>query len=210
MKIKNVIGYEGIYAVSDTGDVYNLKKGIKMNSFIRDGYFCIILSKDGIKKNLRVNRIVFESFKGRIIPNLVIDHIDGNKLNNNINNLRQITTRENTSNGWRKKSKLPIGVSYVKHLGKYKSEISILKTRYYLGVFDSIDLAASAYKKALDEWKNNKVLPFTRDRTQKYCKGCNMTKTINEFYYVKNHGYTYLCKDCSKKQSRIYREKNNI
>lgn len=208
MRIKNVIDYEGIYVVSDTGDVYNLKKGIKMKGYIKDGYYCVILSNGGMKKNMRINRIVFESFKGAIIPDLVIDHIDGNKLNNDISNLRQITTRENTSKGWTEKSKLPTGVSYVKHLNKYKAEISILKVRYYLGVFDSIELAEAAYTYALTDWNNNKVLPYVKDRTQKYCKGCDQTKQINDFYYVRNHGYTALCKDCSKKQSKIRREKN--
>lgn len=207
MRIKNVIGYEGIYAVSDEGDVYNLKKGIKMSSFIRNGYSCVILSDEGNKKNFRIHRLVFEAFKGRIIPNLVIDHIDGDKLNNNIDNLRQIITRENTSKGWKVKGKYPTGVSYVKHLDKYKAEISISRVRYYLGVFDSVDEAESAYISALNDWETNKTLPPVRDRTQKYCKGCNQTKPINEFYHVRNHGYTFLCKECSKKQSKINREK---
>lgn len=207
MRIKNVIEYEGIYAVSDNGDVYNLKKGIKMNGVVRDGYSCVILSKEGNKKNYRVNRIVFEAFKGRIIPNLVIDHIDGNKLNNNIDNLRQITTRENVSIGLKSKTKYPTGVSYVKHLNKYKAEISISRVRYYLGVFDSVDEAKAAYMSALNDWKENKILPKMKDRTQKYCKGCGQTKPMDEFYYVNGHGYTFLCKECSKKQSKINREK---
>jgi hypothetical protein len=210
MKIINVIGYEGIYAVSDSGEVFNLKKGIKMKNILKDGYYCIILSKDGIKKNHRINRIVYESFKGRAIPNLVIDHIDGNKLNNHISNLRQITTRENTSKGHAIKSKYSTGVSYVKHLRKYKAEISISNVRYYLGLYDTEEKASIAYRTALNEWTIDKKLPSTRDRTKKYCRGCDSVKDIIEFYYVKNHGYTTLCKECSKKQSKFYRDKNKL
>ena len=51
MRIVNVLGHEGLYAVSDVGEVYSLKRGNKMNlSIDRGGYYVVRLSKNGIKR----------------------------------------------------------------------------------------------------------------------------------------------------------------
>ena len=210
MKIKNVIGYEGAYAVSEDGRVFNLRRGIEMKQSIVQGYACVALTKDGKKKHERVHRLVYEAFKGRLIPNLVIDHIDGNKLNNNLSNLRQITNRENTTYGWNnhKLSGLPTGVKKFKALDAYGAELTIKGERFYLGSFSTIDEASAAYQQALKAWKNEGVKPAKRDRTIKLCKGCGETKPISEFYNIKGHGTSWLCKECSRKAMRQLREKN--
>ena len=65
-------------------------------SFGEHGYHYFRLSKNGKKKMFYAHRLVAEAF----LPNPnnlpVVNHIDGNKLNNDINNLRQITNSENT------------------------------------------------------------------------------------------------------------------
>lgn len=210
MKLKNVIGYEGVYAVSEVGNVYNLKRGTTLGQTMRNGYQYVCLTKDKRRRSKSVHKVVFESFKGRVIENLVIDHIDGNKLNNHIDNLRQITTRENTSKGWKEIALLPTGVSYVKHLKKYKAEIQIENIRYYLGVHETVELAEDAYKEALDNWEVKGEKPFKRDRTKKHCKGCDTTKSVKEFYHVKGHGYTYLCKECHKKEVNKNRSNTDL
>lgn len=82
MNVINVVGYEGIYAVSDTGIIFNIKKGTVMKTRINIyGYEEVTLSsvKSG-KSKMRVHRIVYESFNGKVKDDLVIDHIDNNKL----------------------------------------------------------------------------------------------------------------------------------
>ena len=61
-------------------------------------YWYVCLMHNGIKKDYRVHRLVYLAFVGPIPDGMVIDHIDGNRNNNNINNLRCVTPSENTRN----------------------------------------------------------------------------------------------------------------
>lgn len=196
MKIVNVVGYEGLYVATDNGDIYNVRSGIKMSQHINNGYLQVILSKNGVKTTHRVNRLIFQSFKGRIIDKLVIDHIDGNKLNNQISNLRQIHTRDNTVRA--KAHPYGLGVHYMKNKDKYTATISIEGERFHLGTFNDSESAQSAYTIAYNKWINNKEKPYKRDKSKKFCIRCERTLPVTEFYYVKKHGYSYLCKECQR------------
>ena len=204
MKIKNVVGYEGKYAISEDGRVFNLIRGIEMKQHDIDGYMCVKFRVNNEIKNYRVHRLVYESFKGRIIDNLVIDHIDGNKKNNNIENLRQLPNRENCNLGIqeKRKDKLPRGVRRFNKDNMFGAEIGIEKERYYLGTFKTPEEASDAYQSALRNWLDNKIKPQKRDRSVKLCKTCGKVKPISEFYYIQGHGYSWYCKDCSKEYSR--------
>lgn len=82
-----------------------------------------------------------------------IDHKDGNRSNNRLNNLRPATRTQNNgnSNGWgkRKKSGLPRGVYY--HPGdktRFRSQIYVNYKAVHLGCFDTINEAEKAYIEA--------------------------------------------------------------
>lgn len=207
MKIKNVLDYEGIYAVTETGDVYNLRKGTKLKPEIRSRYLSVTLSKNGKGKNMPIHKLVFEAFKGRRNENLVIDHIDNDVLNNHLSNLRQIRTRENTSKGHALKSKYPTGVS-PSNGGRYKAEIHIERERFYLGVYDTVSEASKSYLTAVLNWEEKGIKPLKRDRSIKHCVKCNQTKPVDDFYLVRSHGYSHLCKVCHKERMKEYRKKN--
>ena len=204
MKIKNVVGYEGKYAISEDGRVFNLIRGIEMKQHDIDGYMCVKFRVNNEIKNYRVHRLAYAAFKGRIIDNLVIDHIDGNKKNNNIENLRQLPNRENCNLGIqeKRKDKLPRGVRRFNKDNMFGAEIGIEKERYYLGTFKTPEDASDAYQSALRNWLDNKIKPQKRDRSVKLCKTCGKVKPISEFYYIQGHGYSWYCKDCSKEYSR--------
>lgn len=213
MKIINVVGYEGLYAVSDEGQVFSLKNGELLSPSInRGGYLIVVLNKNGKKETVQIHRVVFYSFNAyrrlKRTDELVIDHIDGNKTNNRLENLRKITTRENTSRA--KTNLYGKGVHHFKHLGKFGAEIAINKVRYHLGVFQTPEEAAAAYKSALDAYNTDGVLPFKKDRTIKFCKKCRQTKPISEFYHIKGHGYQTYCKECQRTLSKLYREKEKL
>ena len=106
-----VKGYEGLYEVSNLGNVrsvdkhlmfgnqYCLFKGKPKKSFPNSmGYLRTNLFKNGQGKNYFVHRIVAEAF----VPNPknlpCIDHIDRNYLNNSADNLRWCTQKENCNN----------------------------------------------------------------------------------------------------------------
>ena len=96
-------------------------------------------------KNYKVHRLVFFYFYG-FFPES-IDHIDGNSLNNRIENLREATNYQNTQNHTRVKngSGLPCGVRKAVS-GRYQARITANKKVYHLGIFDTIEEAKTAYQ----------------------------------------------------------------
>lgn len=110
---KDIKDYEGLYRISNLGRVKRLKREYHyynhltkrdnirivdekiLKGTINKGYNRICLTKNGIEKNHFIHRLVIENFVREVKDNENIDHIDCNKLNNNINNLEIVTTREN-------------------------------------------------------------------------------------------------------------------
>lgn len=90
------------YSVSDLGDVRRDKSGrILAGGKDKDGYRQVILSYKGKRKGIKVHRLIALTF----IPNPdnkpMINHIDGNKTNNNVSNLEWVTNQENQDHFWR-------------------------------------------------------------------------------------------------------------
>jgi hypothetical protein len=130
------------YSISNFGNVKNNKTG----KILKPGNCCgyHIVSLNG--KSQRVNRLVAQSF----IPNPDnkpnADHIDNNKKNNNVNNLRWATQSENCSNmsiGNRNTSGIK-GVHFDKLRNKWVAEIKHEGIKYYLGRFENIEDAIKA------------------------------------------------------------------
>jgi len=82
-----------------------------------------------------------------------IDHIDRDKLNNNIENLRVVTNQQNQ---WNTNH---MGYSFEKSRGKYRAVIRINKKTKHLGRFDTEDEARNAYLNA--KAKHHHILPAT-------------------------------------------------
>lgn len=146
---KDVIGYEGLYQVSNLGRVKSLKfnrKNILKPSVNARGYLQV-----KIGKTINVHKLVAIAFLNHI-PNgmtLVIDHINNNKLDNRVDNLQIITQKENTLKSFRKKSSQYIGVCWDKENYKWKSHITINGKLKFLGRFVNEFDASQAYQTAL-------------------------------------------------------------
>lgn len=99
---KDIPGYEGYYQSSNTGRIrrYGVKNIIKP-MVTRDGYNRLSLSKKGVIKNKFVHRLVAETFIDNIENKPFINHIDGDKQNNSVNNLEWVTSNENTLHSYR-------------------------------------------------------------------------------------------------------------
>lgn len=114
---KHIKGYEMLYDISNYGRVKRIgvyrisnryyKKGryyptkIMTSSIGKHGYCCVqLFNHNGLFKTIRVHRLVAQSF----IPNLdnkpQVNHKDGNKLNNRVDNLEWCTNGENGKHAW--------------------------------------------------------------------------------------------------------------
>lgn len=90
------------YEVSNLGNIRRSIDGIntfagryKHPSKSSTGYLITGLFKDGKRKNIFVHRAVVESFIGQIPDGMEVNHKDGNKLNNHLDNLEIVTFAEN-------------------------------------------------------------------------------------------------------------------
>ena len=101
---KEIPNYEGLYEASTYGNIrsiqYHGKKRIKLlRKTKKNGYYSVKLRKwPDVEMSVSVARLVAITFVENIENKPYVDHIDGNKLNNNITNLRWVTPLENTNN----------------------------------------------------------------------------------------------------------------
>lgn len=99
--MKDVVGFEGLYAITENGEVWSYRTNRFIKSFVRsNGYLqTLLVDKNGNKRTLKNHRMVAEAY----IPNPDnlpdVNHIDENKLNNNVNNLEWMTHYDNMNYG---------------------------------------------------------------------------------------------------------------
>ena len=130
-----------------------VKVGDKAGTISRKGYLRIAITIDKKFCNFAAHRLIWYFVTGTDPGELQIDHIDSNKLNNRFSNLRLATNSQNNCNRRASlKSKAGLkGVSYYARSKKWCASISIQGKQFYLGLFDSPELAHMAYCKAAAE-----------------------------------------------------------
>ena len=91
------------YLISTDGQVYSLKRDrLLPQGYTQRGYKQVdVCNDEGIKKHMRVHRLVYMAHKGVIPEGMQINHKDENKANNCIDNLELMTNKENSSYGTR-------------------------------------------------------------------------------------------------------------
>ena len=118
----------------------------------KNGYKHILVQIKGFKKkSFFVHQLIATVFLEHKLQGhkLVVDHLDSNKLNNHVDNLKIVTHRQNLSKERTKKSNLPVGVHFAKDRKKYVSQIRINGKRKNLGEFKTIEEASNAYNNKL-------------------------------------------------------------
>lgn len=99
---KDITDYENLYQVSNLGRVKSLRSDKILKQYVNhQGYAQVTLSLNNIRCLKRVSRLVGYAFLSKNDVHTQINHIDENKLNNIVNNLEWVTSKDNINHGTR-------------------------------------------------------------------------------------------------------------
>ena len=137
------------YKVSDKVNIFSIRNGIILKPSKSNGYHKITLRINGVKKKYGIHQLVAMAFLGHKPDGhkIVVDHINSNKSDNRLENLRLTTNRENLSR--RGGSSKYVGVS--KFRNKWMSTITINNKLEYLGIYKTEEEAHRSHVKRLNE-----------------------------------------------------------
>jgi hypothetical protein len=147
-RLMEIVSYD-----TETGDfTYRINKGIrkagmKAGSLMTDGYWRLRL--DG--HEYRAHRLAWLYAYG-VWPEMNIDHMNLNKLDNRLANLRLATVSQNTANQSLSKKSTSGFKGVTLHAGgKWQASIKSMCKFYYLGLFENPEDAHAAYIAAAKE-----------------------------------------------------------
>ena len=96
MKEVDIRGFEDYYTIREDGRVFSKRKGVYLKPLTNNvGYLKVTLSRFGRGKQYGLGPLVLENFDCERLPGLECHHIDGDKLNNHISNLKWVTHSQN-------------------------------------------------------------------------------------------------------------------
>lgn len=141
---KPVKDFEGMYEVSNTGKVKSIKRSIttssgrilpipeRILSGSKDtkGYLQVEFKKNGKRHIYFTHRLVAEAFLELKEGKNQVNHKDGNKLNNSVENLEWVTCQENIIHAWKNNLNKPfLGEKHPNHK-LTEDEVRFIKTNY--------------------------------------------------------------------------------
>lgn len=161
---KPILGYEGLYEVSDQGRVKSLKRTRIGKGFCvaevaerilkfttQRGYRYVILCRESKIRKFLIHRLVAITFLGDIKGKLVVDHCNRIRDDNRLCNLRYVTMSVNVRNSNGKDSCGSIGVTYAKRYNIWHARFYYNKKSIHIGNFKTQSEAVTARKKYLAE-----------------------------------------------------------
>lgn len=175
--------YEGFYEISDQGNIRSVDRVVKCGkgtrlwkgilrklAYDKDGYFITALCKKSKREMVKVHRLVAQAFIPNIDKKPVVNHINGIKNDNRVENLEWCTSSENTNHAMR------IGTLKIKGEDSYASKLKeedievIFKLRYEDGwtlekIANNYNVGYKAIHKIVkaQRWKH-----ITEDLIKKY------------------------------------------
>lgn len=140
-------------------------KGRILKGSISKGYMYVDFSKNGKRERFRIHQLVTVCFLNHTPDGhtLVVDHINGVKTDNSVENLQIVSQRQNLSTCYRANedlfsSKL-VGVDYYKRTNKWRAKIYYNEIQIHLGYYNNEEKASNAYQKALAKLENGTFNP---------------------------------------------------
>ena len=106
------------YLIDERGRILNKETLCILRPAIRNGYYRVCIQH----KNYSVHILLWEAFNGKILEGYEIDHIDGNKLNNDLTNLRLVNHSENMHNAMRNNSHAQVPIKQYDLNGNFIAE----------------------------------------------------------------------------------------
>jgi len=168
---KSIIGYEGIYEISNLGSVKSLSRKIYfLNTFRivkekllkpntnRYGYITVTLSNNCDMKTVTIHRLLANAFIDKVEGKEYVNHIDGIKSNNTIKNLEWCTIKENNKHSFDNGLNiLPNGVNHYNSRFSVNDILSIRKSdlsESKLALIYKVNRATIGKIKRLERYKN--------------------------------------------------------
>lgn len=152
---RDVLGYEG-YMISNIGRIKSVRFGklrIMKPALSNCGYFHVTLCSNKKYKTRTIHQMVAIAFLDHVPCGLklVVNHINGIKTDNRVENLEIVTNRKNTERNSPKSVSKYVGVGFHKGTNKWRARIRINSKEKYLGLFDTELQASNAYQNELSK-----------------------------------------------------------
>ena len=173
----------------DKQEITRLSTGNKLKFFLvgkkknNQQYYCISFKKS----SLRIHRLFFY-WKYGYLPDLV-DHKDRDKLNNNIENLRELTKSENNKNAEKRKNGTTSkykGVSWNKNEKKWEARLKVNGKHLFLGYFNNEDDAGQAYNDKVRRLGFEKVSVMNDTPQERARKNIQFDPLQSEMNHIKD------------------------
>lgn len=148
--LKEILDYSpdtGIF-VWKVDKAFRARKGDKAGSLTDHGYIKLTINR----KRYYAHRLAWIYVYGSHATQQ-LDHINGVRDDNRVENLREVSNRENGSNRKEHREGKPVGISFYAQWNYWSAAIQIKGRTTYLGSYPTKELAAEAYQKALAEYK---------------------------------------------------------
>jgi len=152
-EFKKIKGFGDYYIVSNKGRVVSFHKDsfrVLRAGVDGVGYYTVSLCLNGVNKTKKVHQLVAEAFLNHTPCgyDLVVDHIDNDKLNNNLENLQVITVSKNLIKDKVNRSDINsnyTGVTWYKKLNKWCVRKCINKKQTHIGYYTEESDAITAH-----------------------------------------------------------------
>lgn len=162
---KDIPNYEGLYQISNLGNIMSIRRKRLIKSDRRkDGYIQVHLTKDKKMKNFLLHRLVAITFIENYNDYEFINHIDGNKENNSLNNLEWCDRSYNI-------------------LHAYDNEL--IKKRKKVGQYDKDNNLLNIYESIMEASKKTNI---DRSHISACCKGKKKYKSAGGYIWRYAYG----------------------